>query len=82
MQIDADFRPGMQQGQANNRGIFFQAAPMALICETFAAVNAQSGEQAPPVDEASLTGRQADFFDRQQTIVMKDVTMDHTAPWD
>jgi hypothetical protein len=75
LQLHANAGSGVRHGQVNNGGVFFQAAPVAFKGESFAAHDAQRCEKPPTVDEAGLSGRQADLFDGKQLIVVKDVAM-------
>jgi hypothetical protein len=50
---------------------------VALIGESLAARDAQRGEDAPAAEQTSLPGRKANFLDGQQSIVMKDVGVNH-----
>ena len=52
---------------------------MALKSERFAKHDAHGGEESPTVDQAGLSGREADFFDGQQLVVMKDVAMNQVS---
>ena len=75
-EMHADFGGGVGHGEADEGGVFFEAAPVALVREGFAARDADRGEQTPAADQAGLSRRQADFFDGQQAVVVKDVAMD------
>src|SRR6202011_1417488 len=75
MEMHADFGGGAGHGKADEGGVFFEAAPVALVGEGFAAGDADGGEKAPAADETGLPGRKADFLDGQQGIVMEDVAM-------
>ncbi len=50
---------------------------MAFERECFARVNSHGGEEAPALEEASLSGRQAHFVDGHEAVVMEDEAMDH-----
>jgi hypothetical protein len=50
---------------------------VALVGKGFAARDAHGGEDAPSADDAGLAGRKADFFDRLQSVVVKNVAMNH-----
>src|SRR5438477_217436 len=76
LELDANARSGVWHGQIDQSGIFFKPAPVAFKSESFAAHDAQRGEESPTVDEAGLSGGQADFFDGKQLGVMKNVTID------
>src|SRR5262249_47195340 len=54
----------VRHGQANESCVFLKAAPVSFIGECFALLDAQRGEQSPPVDNAGLPGRKAGFLDR------------------
>jgi len=77
MKMDADFGGAEGHGNAGEGGVFFEAAPMALVGKGFAAGDAQGREDAPAADEARLAGREAHLVDGLQGVVMKDVRMDH-----
>ena len=79
LEMQADFDGGVGHGQANEGGVFFQAAPVALVGEGFAAHDAQSGEEPPAANEPRLSGGEPDFFEGEKLLVMKDVTMDHAS---
>jgi hypothetical protein len=79
VQMHADFSGGVRHGEADERGIFFEAAPVALVGEGFAARDADGGEEAPAANESGLSGGQADFLDGQQGIVVEDVAMNQRA---
>ncbi len=49
---------------------------MAFVSEGFPARNAHGRENTPAAKETSLSGREADFLDGQQTLVVKHVPMD------
>ena len=49
---------------------------MALVSEGFPARNAHGRENAPATKETSLSGREPDFLDGQQALVVKHVPMD------
>src|SRR5260370_41032442 len=68
-------RTGVGHRQVNNGGVFFQAAPVAFKGESFAAPDAKRGEKPPAVDKTGLSGRQADSFDGEKLVVMKNVAM-------
>ena len=76
LELHTNARSGVRHGQMDQSGIFFKAAPVAFKSESFAAHDAQRGEESPTVDEAGLSGGQADFFDGKQLVVMKNVTID------
>jgi hypothetical protein len=63
----------------NDGSVFFQAAPVAFKGKSFAAHDAQRGEESPSVDDAGLPGREPDFFDGQKLVVVKDVAMNQGA---
>src|SRR6266567_4166597 len=73
VKMDAYFGRGVGHGKAGNGGVFFEAAPVALVGESLAARDAQRGENAPPADETGLSGRKTDFLDGQQSVVVKNV---------
>src|SRR5260370_7293196 len=60
-------------GEVGEVGVFFEAAPVALVGKSLGAGNAQRGEDAPAADETGLSGRKADFLDGEQAFVVKDV---------
>src|ERR1700676_5493708 len=47
VEIEADFGRGVRHGKVDDGGVFFQAAPMALVSEGFAVEDAQRGEKTP-----------------------------------
>src|SRR5260370_637903 len=55
VKMHANLRGGVRHGKANEGGVFFEAAPVALVGEGFAARDADGGEQAPAADEAGLS---------------------------
>ena len=61
----------------NDRGVFFEASPVTFVGEGFTARDAHCGEDSPAADDSRLARREADFFDRLQTVVMENVVMDH-----
>jgi hypothetical protein len=61
----------------NDRSVFFEAAPVTFVGEGFTARDAHRSEDAPAADNSRLAGREADFLDRLQTVVMENVVMDH-----
>lgn len=77
VEIDADFCRGVRHREADGGGVFLEAPPVAFVGEGFAAGDAQGGEQSPAADKAGLSGREADFFNGEKLLVVKDVTMDH-----
>ena len=77
VQMDANFGRGIGDGQADNGGVLFEAAPVALIGESFAAGDAQGGEDAPAADKPGLAGRQPHLLDGQKALVMEDVGVNH-----
>src|SRR6266478_2904361 len=79
VQMHANLGGGVRHGQADQGGIFFEAAPMALVSKSLAARDADRGEQAPTADQPRLPGGKANFLDRQQRVVMKNVAMDQCA---
>lgn len=48
---------------------------MAFVGEGFTARDANSGEEPPAAEEASLSGGEADLLNGQQAIVVEDVAM-------
>src|SRR5271165_6019772 len=74
--MDADLGGGVGHGEADDGGVFFQAAPVALVGEGFAAGDAQGGEKSPAGDEAGLSGGKADLLDGEKALVVKDVAVD------
>src|SRR5713101_8344698 len=54
VEMDANFGRGVRDGQVNDAGILFEAAPVALIGEGFSAGDAQGGEDAPAADKPGL----------------------------
>src|SRR5467141_966612 len=79
VEMHAHLGRGVGHGKAGEGGVFFQAAPVALVCESFTPRDAQRGEDAPAADQPGLAGRKADSPDRQQRVVMKDVRVNHSA---
>jgi len=77
LQMNADFRPGVRHGHANDGGILFEAAPVALVAEGLALEDANGREESPAANESSLAGREAAIFDGEELVVMKDVAMNH-----
>ena len=82
VEMHADFGGGVRQGKADERGVLFQAAPVALVSEGFTAGDADGGEQAPAADEAGLSRGEPDFLDGQQAVVVKDVAMNQASSLD
>ncbi len=76
VEMHADFGGGVGHGEADEGGIFLEAAPVAFVGEGLAAGDANGGEESPAADEAGLSGGQADFLDRQESVIMEDVAMD------
>ena len=79
LELNANARASVRHGQTNDGGILFEAAPVAFKGKSFSANDAQRGEQTPAADEASLSGREADFFDGEKLVVMKNVAIDQSA---
>ena len=77
VKMQADFGGGIRHREMDDRRVFFKAAPVALVGKGFAARDAHCGENAPAADDSGLARREADFFDRVQTVVMKNVAMNH-----
>lgn len=77
VKAQADFGGTVGHGKANDGGIFFEAAPMALVSKGLSSRDANRGEDAPTADEASLAGRKPNFFNGKQAFIMKDVAMNH-----
>jgi len=77
LEMNADFGGSVGHGKADKVGVFFEAAPVALVGKSFAAGDAQRGENAPAADEPRLAGRKPYLFDGQQAVVMKDVAVNH-----
>ena len=50
-----------------------------LIPSLAAARDAQGSEDDPAADEAGLAGRKADFLDGQQTLIVKNIGVNHLA---
>ena len=50
VEMDAHFGRAVGHGEAGEVGVFFQAAPVALVGEGFAAGDAQRREDAPASD--------------------------------
>ena len=63
VKMHANLGGGVRHRKSNEGGVFFEAAPVALIGEGFAAGDADGGEQTPAADEAGLSGGEADFLD-------------------
>src|ERR1700731_3710551 len=78
VKMNTDFGRAVRHGQADEGGIFFEAAPMAFVGEGFPTRDANGGKQAPAAEKPRLPRRQPDLLDGQQAIVMKYVAMDHT----
>ena len=78
-QVDANLGGIERKGQRNARSVLFQAAPVALICKSFALHDAQRGEDAPAAQQTGLAGRQPDFFNGHDAVVVKNVAMDHAS---
>src|ERR1700747_1308013 len=66
------------QRAADQRGIFFQTPPVPLISKSLSSRNANRGENTPAAKQSGLPWRQADFINRHQPVVMKDVPVNHT----
>jgi len=69
--MNAHFRSGVGHRKACNGGVFFQAAPVALVGESLTARDPQGGKYAPSADQPYLSGRKPDFLDRQQRVIVK-----------
>jgi len=78
VEVHANLGGGVGHGEADEGGVFFEAAPVAFVGEGFAAGDANRGEEAPAADEAGLSGRKADFLDGQESVVMENVEMNQT----
>ena len=78
MEIRADFRRRVWQGQANDTGVLFQAPPVALVRKRLSARNAHCGEDAPAADQPRLAGRKADLLDGEKAFVVENVRMNHS----
>src|ERR1700730_10472871 len=79
LKIDANFRAGVRHGHADERGVFFKAAPVTFVGEGFAPLNLRGGKESPAVDEAGLTRGPTSFFDGNEIVVMKYVAMYHAS---
>jgi hypothetical protein len=75
VEMHADFGGGARHRKADERGVFFEAAPVALVGESFTPGDADGGEETPAANEPGLPGRESHFLDGQQAVVMEDVTM-------
>lgn len=78
-QIAADFFGVEGKRAVGSRGVALEAFPMALEGERDAIKNMQSGEQTPAVEQASLAGGHAAFFDGHEFVVVKNESMEHCA---
>src|ERR1700742_5080011 len=66
----------------NDRRVFFEAAPVALVGKRFAARDAHRRENAPAADDSGLTRREANLVDGLQAVVVKNIAMNHCGrPW-
>src|SRR6266849_7457673 len=79
VEVHANLGGGVGHGEADQGGVLFEAAPVALVGESFGAGDANRGEEAPAADEAGLPGRKADSLDGQKRVVMEDVAMNQCA---
>jgi len=77
VKMDADLGGGVGHGEANEGSVLFEAAPVALVSESFATGDPQGSENAPATNKPDLAGREPDLFDGQQAIVMEDVRVNH-----
>src|SRR5712692_9624085 len=79
VEVHANLGGGVGHGEADQGGVFFEAAPVALVSEGLAAGDADGGEEAPAADEAGLSRGKADSLDGQKRVVMEDVAMNQCA---
>ncbi len=79
VEMDTHFRRRVGHGETRDRGVFFEAPPVAFVGEGLATRDSQRGEDAPATDETGLTGRKTSFLDRQQRVVVKDVRVNHSS---
>src|SRR5690242_10192096 len=77
LQMNADFRTGVRHGKTDDGGIFFQAAPVALVAERFALEDANGSEEPPAANESGLAGRESAILDGEELVVMENVAMNH-----
>ena len=77
VEMDADFRRRVKHGQANDPGVLFQPAPMALVSKRFAAGDTHGGEDAPAANQSRLAGGKANFLDGQKALVVEYERMNH-----
>src|SRR5882762_4738247 len=75
--MNANFRPRVRHGEANDGGVFFEAAPVALVAERFTLEDANRSEESPAADESGLAGREAAILDGEEFVVMEDVAINH-----
>lgn len=66
------------EGAVSAFGVALEALPVALEGKGDAFRDAEGGKEAPAVEEAGLTGREARLFDGEQTVVVKNEAMNHT----
>ena len=79
VEVHAHLGGGVGHREADEGGVFFEAAPVSLVGEGFAAGDADGGEEAPAANEAGLSGGKADSLDGQESVVMEDVAMNQCA---
>src|SRR6266404_3292867 len=83
LQLYTNPRAGVRHRQTNDGGVLLQTAPVAFKSKSFAAHDAQRGEESPAVDQASLSGRQAYLFNWEELVVVVDVAVNQREPrWD
>ena len=75
--MDADLGRGVGHRKAGDSGVFFEAAPVALVAEGFTLEDANRSEESPAADESGLAGREAAILDGEEFVVMEDVAMNH-----
>ena len=80
VQVYAHLGRGVGQGDVNDPGVFFQAAPVTLVGKRFAPRDPHCGEDAPTADQSGLAGREPHLLDGLQFVVVEDVTVNQCVP--
>jgi hypothetical protein len=62
--------------KAGPAGVFFEAAPVAFVGESFALKNAHRREQTPTAQQACLARRKTHLLDFEKAVVVEHIPMD------
>src|ERR1700730_10401524 len=65
------------KGKAGPAGVFFEAAPVAFVGESFSLKNAHRREQTPTAQQACLARRKTHLLDFEKAVVVEYIPMDH-----